>query len=175
MHRCLAIGRSHSVHSDLSNALALFSRAVEYVELAKSSLNLVAGDADAPTKLDINPSQLSATEKYLTSLALQYHGLVVLKRLGGSQTTKDKTFTAPLIERFHLNQYDDSADLSNLVNYPPKLQPIPVKPLFFDLAWNYIRYPGQPEVKNQTITETTNETKKEEKPAKKGWFGFGGR
>lgn len=69
--------------------------------------------------------------------------------------------------------------LENLVTYPPKLEPVPVKPLFFDAAWNYIEYPGR-EVdeivvtKNESNTDTSA-TKSAEQTAKekKGWFGFG--
>lgn len=78
-----------------------------------------------------------------------------------------------------LNDYPvKGVNLENLVTYPPKLEPIPVKPLFFDAAWNYIEYPGreiqekvesksapEPVVKGQT-TETAAQQKK-------GWFGFG--
>jgi signal recognition particle subunit SRP68 len=75
-----------------------------------------------------------------------------------------------------LNSYpsDGHVDLANLVTYPPKLEPIPVKPLFFDVAYNYIQYPG----KNQggetpQATAPREENGKEQQPAKKGWFGFG--
>ena len=76
-----------------------------------------------------------------------------------------------------LNDYPTHGiDLGNLVTYPPKLEPIPVKPLFFDAAWNYIEYPGRKlpdialggQVKQGTeISDQTAEQKK------KGWFGFG--
>jgi signal recognition particle subunit SRP68 len=67
-----------------------------------------------------------------------------------------------------LNQFPqpNSIDMANLVEYPPKLQPIPVKPFFFDIAYNYIgtddslRAPGQP---------APVEEKKPE-PVKRGWF-----
>ncbi|KAL8924845.1 MAG: hypothetical protein Q9172_002464, partial [Xanthocarpia lactea] len=80
-----------------------------------------------------------------------------------------------MIERLH--EYPpEGVDLTNLVTYPPKLQPIPVKPIFLDVAWNYIDYPGRP----KKGTATAKEGKAEEpiskaepkKEAKKGWFGF---
>lgn len=89
------------------------------------------------------------------------------------------TSAAPLIQR--LDDYPTpgvNVDLTNLVTYPPKLEPIPVKPLFFDVAWNYIEYPGQAkkvvEEKAAAVSngvEEAVETPKEEK--KRGWFGFG--
>ena len=67
--------------------------------------------------------------------------------------------------------------MSRLVQYPPKIEVVPVKPLFFDVAWNYIEYPGrkvQPQVVEQVRTQVVQE---EERPTsssgKKSWFGFG--
>lgn len=81
----------------------------------------------------------------------------------------------PLIER--LPQYaSEGADLDNIVTYPPKLEPIPVKPLFLDVAWNYVQYPT---AQTQQAKATPQQSKAnvqadaEKQPAKKGWFGFG--
>ena len=70
-------------------------------------------------------------------------------------------------------------DLNRLVDYPPKVKPIPVKPIFLDVAWNYIEYPGrggkgaaaaaQP-IKSEGKTEEKTDGKG---TARKGWFGFG--
>ena len=66
------------------------------------------------------------------------------------------------------------------MTYPPKLEPIPVKPLFFDAAWNYIEYLGREAEKRGPVVEKSREVKNEEKgqaqtaqQQKKGWFGFG--
>lgn len=94
-----------------------------------------------------------------------------------SETDKESTAVVapPLIERLH--EYPaKGADLTNLVTYPPKLEPVPVKPLFFDAAWNYVEYPGRlPEpvaikaAENNTSAKTAEQTGQQ----KKGWFGFG--
>jgi signal recognition particle subunit SRP68 len=57
-----------------------------------------------------------------------------------------------------------------LVEYPPKLQPAPVKPYFFDIAYNYI---GVEETKGTVKMEEPKVEKKEEmkvEQTKKGWF-----
>ncbi|KAI7665616.1 hypothetical protein KC318_g7010, partial [Hortaea werneckii] len=71
----------------------------------------------------------------------------------------------------------------NLVQYPPKIQPVPVKPLFLDVAWNYIDYPGRtaevPAAKAAAPGQDTQmangieEKPAVEQPKKRGWFGFG--
>jgi len=84
------------------------------------------------------------------------------------------TSAAPIVER--LNDYPaNGVDLKNLVTYPPQLKPVPVKPLFFDVAWNYIDYPGRtPEVANGESEKTRTEAGPQEEK-KKGWFGWGSR
>jgi len=65
-------------------------------------------------------------------------------------------------------------DLKKLVEWPPRLRPVPVKPLFLDVAWNYIDYPGTKsggaENAEKTIEDKSDGKGKE---ARKGWFGFG--
>ena len=80
-----------------------------------------------------------------------------------------------MIER--LDEYPvNGADLSNLVIYPPRLRPIPVKPIFLDVAWTYIDYPGRAK-KGQGVADgglkAAAERVDEKKEGRKGWFGFG--
>lgn len=53
-------------------------------------------------------------------------------------------FTQPLIER--LEDYAEDSSLTskkpNLVSFPPDFEPIPCRPLFFDLALNHIDLPS---------------------------------
>lgn len=180
--KCLAIGRSHAMNDNTVNALALYALASTLAESAAGDLTSSSSSSRTAPKLDVSSSDISATTSHLSTLVTQYRALSDLKSLSAppSTTTKStseaKIFKRPLIETLHLNQYHDSIDLTNLVNYPPKLQPIPVKPLFFDLAWNYIQYPGHEKevVGPNGPSKTDGEAKTEaEKPAKKGWFGFG--
>lgn len=82
-----------------------------------------------------------------------------------------------MIERLDAYPAEGVVDLTNLVTYPPKLQLIPVKPIFLDTAWNYIDYPGRPKKGTATAldgeAEETPSRAEPKKEAKKGWFGFG--
>lgn len=172
--KCLAVGRSHAVNSHIVNALALFARASEFAQQASVSS---ASDDDIP-RLDISSQQLESLQTHLSFLNLQYQALADLQKHSSTTSAQSKQYAAPLIERLHLNQYDGNVDLNNIVNYPPKLQPIPMKPLFFDLAWEYIHYPGQaPGVVetavNSVVREVEKVVKPEEPKKKGGWFGFG--
>jgi signal recognition particle subunit SRP68 len=49
-----------------------------------------------------------------------------------------------------------------------------VKPLFLDVAWNYIEYPGRSRKSQEPVPAKQEEKVEEAKPAKKGgWFSFG--
>jgi signal recognition particle subunit SRP68 len=179
--KCLAIGRSHAANGHILNALSLYAHALSLVEGAASTPTDSPSSSSAP-KLNVSSDAISNTKSHLSALVTQYRALAELNRLTtpptnttGKSTTNTKVFKRPFIETLHQNQYSDYVDLTNLVNYPPKLQPIPVKPLFFDLAWNYIQYPGHEKEVGAVngASKADGTAQAEEKPAKKGWFGFG--
>lgn len=187
--KCLAIGRSHAINDQITNALALYARALDLAETASSKLSKSAGNTTGPhpPKLDVSSEDLTRATSTLSKLVTQYRALADLKALTGQAPKQAQTpsaVQAPLIERLNRNEYIENVDLTNLVNYPPKLRPVPVKPLFFDLAWNYIHYPSQKgpsaesaEVNGSAKTAVSqSQSQKQEEPqkqTKKGWFGFG--
>ena len=105
----------------------------------------------------------------------QYRGLVELKNITEAERKANKALTKPpVVER--LQEWDNDLDLANIVQYPTKTRPVPVKPLFFDIAWNYIDYPGRTLVAgvNGVATEEEPEPVAEpRKETKRSWFGFG--
>jgi signal recognition particle subunit SRP68 len=152
--KCLAIGRSHAVKDNAVNALALFHRADELIRSAHPAGDST-GSSSAP-KLEVSATEIKEAAAHITN--------------AGSTAKVD--WKAPMVER--LSQFEENVDLANLVTYPPKLQPIPVKPLFLDLAWNYIQYPGSKAAVNGTAGKPiATETAEEKKEQKKGWFCFG--
>ncbi|EXJ54631.1 hypothetical protein A1O7_09972 [Cladophialophora yegresii CBS 114405] len=201
--KCLAVGRSHAISDHIPNALALYARALELAETAASKLGApTTADNATPPNLGISSQQIHLTTSTLRKLVLRYRALADLKSsnanatsdAASSPTAATAPKPAPLIERLSHNTYIPNLDLTNLVNYPPKLRPVPVKPLFFDLAWNYIKYPGQkgpeddlqPGAREDVLMHdagartATNgpvsepDTKEDRRaPPKRGWFGFG--
>ncbi|KAF7597100.1 hypothetical protein BBP40_010574 [Aspergillus hancockii] len=167
--RCLTIGRSHGILGKHKNALALFSRALELTSASASTAQ--PADTEGPPKLGISRSQLQTLESTLRGLVSQYRGLVTLEKIAAEQQPKSVS-ERPMVERLH--EYPgDSLDLYNLVPYPPRMQPVPVKPLFLDVAWNYIDYPREGAIdqgQDQTQVEADTEDKK---GGRRGWFGFG--
>ncbi|PYI00150.1 hypothetical protein BO71DRAFT_393768 [Aspergillus ellipticus CBS 707.79] len=167
--RCLTIGRSHGILGKSANALALFSQAFTLVtEAAKSAPP--SADVEGPPKLDISRSQIQALESTLQGLVAQYRGLVTLEKISTEAQSKS-TSQLPAVERLH--EYSgDSLDLIKIVPYPPQMQPVPVKPLFLDVAWNYIEYPRQA-APVQSKPQVPAEPAAEDKGGRRGWFGFG--
>lgn len=210
--RALNLGYSHALLGAHAQALALFARAALHAGSARSDADDAEGaDADAaaqPPTLAVSRDQVAVLRAHVNGLVTRQRGLVSLHALherdagaGGTSST-----TLPLASR--LNEFPgpgEPLDLDNIVAWPPRLQPVPVKPIFLDLAWNYIQYPGASgdmaadgegeeagsglEMEGvvvqgikaavgtavEAVTESTSQQVKEEeeKPKKRGWFGFG--
>ncbi|KAH8197186.1 hypothetical protein TruAng_008640 [Truncatella angustata] len=169
--KCLSIARSHSITGSSVNALALTKHALaECQQSAAFFTNHMSTSEDgAPVTIDIRDSDIHFLSNLLKGELQRCRALVEIDNVRAkSQSTGTKSST-PLVQRLY--EYPaEGVDLENLVSYPPKIEPIPVKPLFFDVAWNYIDYPGQVHVAapNQEEQKAGESTQK-----KKGWFGFG--
>lgn len=173
--RCLAVARSQVLLSNPKNALALFARALELCP-PDPSITTTDTSSSVPAKLEVTSTQTSSLRTLLQGLVHRHRALVELENLHEEdiRAAESKAETVlPMIER--LDEYPvNDADLSNLVTYPPKIQPIPVKPLFFDFASNYIEYPGRRGEKNEAKANGAMDVAEApKKEAKKGWFGFG--
>ncbi len=170
--RCLAIARSHALLSETKNALALLSRALELLSRSSRIASSSQTSDGKPPNLDITPAQASNLHSLLQSLVSQHRALVELHNIQSASTNKKTDPVPPLVER--LDEYPPTdVDLARLVTYPPKIEPIPVKPLFLDVAFNYIDYPGRSRKTTEKAVNGVAEVAKGGEEKKKGWFGFG--
>ena len=188
--RCLNIAVSHKVLGREKEALALFNAASKRADaISPDGLGASNQTTLDDLKLGVSPNQLAALKSHLSTLLRKQHGLVALQEqikplsaprgLLNTNTTdaaspaeaqkkQQGQYKPPLVN--NLDQYPSQpVDLTNLVTYPPKIEPVPVKPIFLDLAWNYIDYPGR----GKAAAQESVEGGKEEPQKKKGWFGFG--
>ncbi|KAK8159654.1 hypothetical protein IWX90DRAFT_306833 [Phyllosticta citrichinensis] len=176
--KCLNIAYSHALLSSSKNALALFARALDLSNLALSTGTDSSETSSKPSNLEISIQEAKSLHSRAEGLVTQYRALADLQKLtkgpGKGSSVAAKT---PLVQR--LEQYPaEEANLKNLVEWPPRLQTVPVKPMFLDVAFNYIDYPGR---SGAAATESgggarVNEAPQgatEEKPKSRGWFGFG--
>ena len=158
-YRCLAIGHSHSLLGKPKDALGIYARAAELAASVKPS-----GDAGGPPNLDVSSQQVQFLSSTLQGLIPKYRGIATLERLSAEETSKTSD-QRRVVER--LQEYAGELDLENLVPYPPQVRPIPVKPLFLDVAWNYIDYP------RETARQASGEQLAGKASTRRGWFGFG--
>ncbi|KAL3418271.1 signal recognition particle protein [Phlyctema vagabunda] len=184
--KCLTIARSHAILSAPQNALALLARAVQLSTKAQGqfSSQMETDDSTTPPNITITSTSSQYLYKLLLSELQHYRALVELANLDSAAATKARAALESkpfLID--NLNLYPEAgADLHRIVNYPPSIEPVPVKPLFFDAAWNYIEYPGReieqvrPTVGGQADgagKKGVDATAAAAGQQKKGWFGFG--
>lgn len=174
--KCLAIARSHALLLETKNALSLLSRALDLSTRASphaSKIQIQTQTSDGrPLNLDITPAQASNLHSLLQSLVSQHRALVDLHNVKSASNKKDINPVPPLVER--LDEYPpNDVDLTKLVTYPPKIEPIHVKPLFLDVAFNYIEYPGRTQKVHEKAVNGVVEGAKGGEEKKKGWFGFG--
>ncbi|KAK6525745.1 hypothetical protein TWF281_010791 [Arthrobotrys megalospora] len=178
--KCSAIAASHANISNLLNALALYHRASESINTAVSLSSQIKSASNDP--FSIPPEKLKTLAIELKANVQRYHALAEMDRLTQqSATTAQKlAVKKPLIES--LGVYPESGvDFTNLIDFPPKVKPVPVKPIFFDIAWNYIEYPGLEKetatVVNEPAATTPMEVddvkKDEATPQNRGWFRWG--
>ena len=170
--RCLAIARAHALLSETKSALSLLSRALDYSSRASPRTSSPQVTDKKPPNLDITPAQASTLHSLLKNLVAQHRALVELHNIESASTNKTTTSASPLIER--LDEYPpNDVDLTKLVTYPPTIEPIPVKPLFLDVAFNYIDYPGRSRKVEGKAVNGVAEGARGGEEKKKGWFGFG--
>ena len=189
-NRSLAIARSHAIAGNAVNSLALIKHAHDQCNAATPALSSADDqDNDAFTPQNIQVTKRDITLLYQTLTGELQRGRALVEIFNTTTTGKPAaagSSAKPLSDR--LSDYPaGGVDLENIVTYPPRLEPFPVKPLFLDVAWNYIEYPGKGEPaataapareagkpqQQQQETAPSASAEPEAKPQKRGWFGFG--
>lgn len=176
--KCLNLSRAHAFLSASKEALALVSRAATLSSDALSAPKPPPSSTGNAPKLAVSDHQAQHLQITLKQLTSHYRGLVTLAQISGNvnvETKAESLNVTPVVERLNDFPASGTVDLKNLVTWPPQLKPIPVKPLFFDVAYNYIEYPGQGGHATESAPERMqlDERTEDQKSAKKGWFGFG--
>uniref|UniRef100_A0A3B5LYI1 Signal recognition particle subunit SRP68 n=1 Tax=Xiphophorus couchianus TaxID=32473 RepID=A0A3B5LYI1_9TELE len=133
-YRCFFIAQSYVLVKKWSEALVLYERVLKYAkEVQSKSKSLNNSLEDLPDVQELI-AEVSA-EKY----SLQAAAILA----SFSCAVINKCFPQPLCE--HLDNFHLDKTLvgkhPNLVQFPPEFQPIPCKPLFFDLALNHVAFP----------------------------------
>ena len=174
--RCLALARSHSLLQETRNALALLSHALDLTANISRRLGFLEQRSNEAPNLDVTSDQVQGLQRRLESLVSQQRALVELRDINAIEVNRARMgIKPPLVER--LDEYPlHRVDLTNLVSYPPKIEAIPVKPLFLDVAYNYIEYPGRSRKGGEKAVNgvaNAQTGREEQREGRRGWFGFG--
>ncbi|CAH2302124.1 signal recognition particle subunit SRP68 [Pelobates cultripes] len=138
-YRCFFIAQSYVLVKKWSEALVLYDRVLKYAKEVRNK----AGDGkkslkDLPDVQDLI-MQVNA-EKYSMHAAAILDSSEVPEDISPLQVKESK----PLSDRLDNFFLDPSlvTKHASLVRFPPDFQPIPCKPLFFDLALNHVALPS---------------------------------
>ncbi|XP_028270067.1 signal recognition particle subunit SRP68 [Parambassis ranga] len=137
-YRCFFIAQSYVLVKKWSEGLVLYERVLKYAkEVQSKAKSLNNSLKDLPDVQELI-AEVNA-EKY----SLQAAAILDTDEspeVPSQQQVKDNTPLCDHLETFRL----DPALVGkqpNLVHFPPDFQPIPCKPLFFDLALNHVAFP----------------------------------
>jgi len=135
--RCFYLAKSHAALHRWAEACGCFDRSLKYANEAvqnklPSELTQMLKSVieDVPSELVLMRSQ-SILEQHEDESTPVVH----------SKGQKNKK---PLIER--LNEFHENSQYltknPNIVTMPPAMEPVPTKPLFYDLALNFVSFPS---------------------------------
>ncbi|XP_028395566.1 signal recognition particle subunit SRP68-like [Dendronephthya gigantea] len=136
-HRCLYIAHSYLVSKKWKEATALYERVLKYAEEASSLYGKLPNEQERISEI----GELTAQAQGHMYAA---HASYLLDIDDTDEKMKGLTIhDTPLQER--LDVYDDkpiNMKKPNITHFPPNFEPIPCKPLFFDLASNQMQFPS---------------------------------
>jgi signal recognition particle subunit SRP68 len=116
--------------------------------------------------------ELSQTKYKLQTAAFLDDGSTTVDDEESSGVDKKQLAKIPLCERWDIYFEDEglAKGRPNIVRFPPEFEPIPCKPLFFDLALNYVELPSLEDKIDKKPAAQDN--KSGVKGLFKGFFGF---
>ncbi|KAF9366553.1 signal recognition particle subunit srp68 [Mortierella sp. NVP85] len=151
--RCFFTATAYSKLSRHVEAFAVFDRAQTYATQIRSGLGRTA-ILNEPDSFNVTEAELQEMESKIRGRKCQVHAAWYLEngQDGGSIEDKmtsmaldEKTLDEPALIKC-LNTYPTcitsktNPKFPHLVDFPPTLQAIPAKPLFFDIAFNHMEY-----------------------------------
>ncbi|KAG4306592.1 hypothetical protein PORY_000580 [Pneumocystis oryctolagi] len=140
--RCLAIAKSYFLHSDYKSALALTVHSYDY--LSKISI------LDNKEVIFINENELINLRKDINIKMNKFRAFLCLT-IEEVDYEKNISLKIPSLIKV-IDRYSQKLNLSRLVDLPLKLEPLFCKPIFFDIAYNYVNY--KENIEQSTITKS---------------------
>uniref|UniRef100_A0AAQ5XJ77 Signal recognition particle subunit SRP68 n=1 Tax=Amphiprion ocellaris TaxID=80972 RepID=A0AAQ5XJ77_AMPOC len=138
-YRCFFIAQSYVLVKKWSEALVLYERVLKYAKEVQSKAKSFNNSLkDLPDVQELI-AEVNAEKYSLQAAAILDTDETA--EVPSQQQVKDNT---PLSDRLETFRLDPTlvGKQPNLVQFPPDFQPIPCKPLFFDLALNHVAFPA---------------------------------
>uniref|UniRef100_A0A8B9IG89 Signal recognition particle subunit SRP68 n=1 Tax=Anser cygnoides TaxID=8845 RepID=A0A8B9IG89_ANSCY len=137
-YRCFFIAQSYVLVKKWSEALVLYERVLKYAGEVQSEAGAFTNSLKELPDVQDLITQVNA-EKY----SLQAAAILDANDNHETESPSQVKDGKPLSERFETFCLDPSlvSKQVSLVHFPPGFQPIPCKPLFFDLALNHVAFP----------------------------------
>uniref|UniRef100_A0A3P8NIZ2 Signal recognition particle subunit SRP68 n=1 Tax=Astatotilapia calliptera TaxID=8154 RepID=A0A3P8NIZ2_ASTCA len=125
-YRCFFIAQSYVLVKKWSEALVLYERVLKYAKEVQSKAK----------SLNNSLKDLPDVQELIAEVNAEKYSLQAAAILGAS-------LEVPLCDHLETFRFDPSlvGKQPSLVQFPPDFQPIPCKPLFFDLALNHVAFP----------------------------------
>ncbi|CAO3563746.1 unnamed protein product [Mortierella alpina] len=175
--RCFFTATAYSKLSRHVEAIALFDRAQAYATQIRSGLGRSTGSESDVDSFNVTEKELQEMEGKIRGRKCQVHAAWYLEN--GEDSIEEKITSMSLDEKSldepalikRLDTYPTSITskanptVPHLVDFPPALQPIPAKPLFFDIAFNHMDY------NHDALAERSGRPKQQNESAAGGWFG----
>ncbi|ERE69110.1 signal recognition particle protein [Cricetulus griseus] len=137
-YRCFFIAQSYVLVKKWSEALVLYDRVLKYADEVSAD-----GGAFKNSLKDLPDVQELITQVRSEKCSLQAAAILDANDSHQAEPSSQVKDNKPLVERFETFCLDPSlvTKQASLVHFPPGFQPIPCKPLFFDLALNHVAFP----------------------------------
>ncbi|KAJ8002049.1 hypothetical protein DPEC_G00175770 [Dallia pectoralis] len=137
-YRCFFIAQSYVLVKKWSEALVLYERVLKYAKEVQSKAKSFNNSLK-----DLPDVQELITEVNAEKYSLQAAAILDTEDTPEAPIQPNVRDNTPLCERLETFHLDPAlvGKQPNLVQFPPDFQPIPCKPLFFDLALNHVAFP----------------------------------
>uniref|UniRef100_A0A3Q3MBI1 Signal recognition particle subunit SRP68 n=1 Tax=Mastacembelus armatus TaxID=205130 RepID=A0A3Q3MBI1_9TELE len=139
-YRCFFIAQSYVLVKKWSEALVLYERVLKYAKEVQSKAKSLNNRLKDLPDIQELIAEVNAEKYSLQAAAILGENTDETAEVPSQQLVKDNM---PLCDRLEAFRLDPSlvGKQPNLVQFPPDFQPIPCKPLFFDLALNHVTFP----------------------------------
>uniref|UniRef100_H2YEN3 Signal recognition particle subunit SRP68 n=1 Tax=Ciona savignyi TaxID=51511 RepID=H2YEN3_CIOSA len=178
--RCFYVAQAYVNEKKWAEAMALYDRVLEH---SRKAINMMMRSSEdiAEFKL-VETGRLESLVETIAFNRYRVHASAILDSVAGKEgEKKDVDTSIPILERLDVYHEDVATSSLNIGKpnskvpqmtsaYPPKFEPVPCKPLFFDVALNHATFPS-----------LDKKLGKKENPQKAGltglisnWWGWGG-